>query len=588
MTMLERGAAAARKMQSRGAAVQPRAVLAALLVAALALLAVFYAVTALLAMRAAYSPVPFWDMWHGYIGFFLSWQDGNASTWWHAHNEHRIVLARLLFWLDLQFFHGNTVLLLAANVVMQMAVALLLLSIVLRLSHPYRLELGWPVGLAIACLLFSLVQVENLTWGFQVAFFLALLLPLLAFWLLYRAGEASDNGAGWFAAAASLGVLSIGTMANGVLVLPLMVVLALLLRHRVRRVAVLAVLCAAALVLYFLTEPPLYRRPDLAAIALAHPVAVAHYVLLYLGSPFFYSTDAGSASAALVAGVIFVLLSVFFLVLALRTRATNALPLALLAFVGYVIATALVTGTGRVVLGVEQALASRYTTTALMGWCVLFVVAAFFTRNDRIGRHGVVVAVVAAALLLVPRQLLIYRMPNPYPFERQLAGLALEMGVLDDAQIRRVNADASFARSMAEAARLRGLSVFGQPPLRGLRERIGGKAGALPTANCVAYIDAVAAIHGDARYRAVEGWIYGADTKRAPRAVAFVDAAGTVVGYGVGGNLRPDVAHARRVRDGATGFRGYILASTTEERIFLVGEQPACSVEARLPTAAAD
>lgn len=29
----------------------------------------------------AYSPVPYWDMWDGYIGFFLRVADGDFSIW---------------------------------------------------------------------------------------------------------------------------------------------------------------------------------------------------------------------------------------------------------------------------------------------------------------------------------------------------------------------------------------------------------------------------------------------------------------------------------------------------------------------------
>jgi hypothetical protein len=48
----------------------------------------------------AYSPVPFSDMWDGYLHFFMQVSDGDSGAWWRQHNEHRIVLARLLFWIN--------------------------------------------------------------------------------------------------------------------------------------------------------------------------------------------------------------------------------------------------------------------------------------------------------------------------------------------------------------------------------------------------------------------------------------------------------------------------------------------------------
>ncbi|MGD4365427.1 hypothetical protein QT713_22860, partial [Xanthomonas citri pv. citri] len=42
-----------------------------------------------------FSPVPFWDMWDGGLGFYVR-QMTDVSQWWAQHNEHRIVLSRIL------------------------------------------------------------------------------------------------------------------------------------------------------------------------------------------------------------------------------------------------------------------------------------------------------------------------------------------------------------------------------------------------------------------------------------------------------------------------------------------------------------
>ena len=47
-----------------------------------------------------YCPVPYWDEWDGVVGFADHLAAGDSGAWWRPHNEHRILLARVLFWLD--------------------------------------------------------------------------------------------------------------------------------------------------------------------------------------------------------------------------------------------------------------------------------------------------------------------------------------------------------------------------------------------------------------------------------------------------------------------------------------------------------
>jgi hypothetical protein len=71
------------------------------------LLAASIVAAAIIGAMRYYSPVPLGDMWNGYLDFFMEVQNGNHAAWWTQHNEHRIVLARLLFWMDLSFFNGR-------------------------------------------------------------------------------------------------------------------------------------------------------------------------------------------------------------------------------------------------------------------------------------------------------------------------------------------------------------------------------------------------------------------------------------------------------------------------------------------------
>src|SRR5690349_8591139 len=68
-----------------------------------------------------YSPVPFWDMWPGYVDFWVRLSEGEWGAWWAQHNEHRIVLARLLFWVDHAVFGGTIGFLFVVNYLLALA-----------------------------------------------------------------------------------------------------------------------------------------------------------------------------------------------------------------------------------------------------------------------------------------------------------------------------------------------------------------------------------------------------------------------------------------------------------------------------------
>ena len=196
-----------------------------------------------------FSAVPYWDMWGGTIQFYFNVMEGDSSVWWAQHNEHRPVLARLLFWIDFYFFDGLSIFLIITNYLLT-AMAALVFWLFLRDMQPGQAVTGREIatGLLITAWLFLWCQSENFTWAFQSQFFMAQLLPLAALLWLAR----SMHNTRWsFTLACLLGVLSAGTMANGVLALPLMFCCALILRLPPLRSAILFGLSVVVITIYF-------------------------------------------------------------------------------------------------------------------------------------------------------------------------------------------------------------------------------------------------------------------------------------------------------------------------------------------------
>ena len=100
-------------------------------------------------------PLPYLDMWDGYVGFWYKLKAGDTGAWWAQHNEHRIVLARIAFWLDLRFLHGAGWSLIVWNVLAMLGNAVVLLAALCeRLSGVRRTGSSRPsswTGWRVSC-----------------------------------------------------------------------------------------------------------------------------------------------------------------------------------------------------------------------------------------------------------------------------------------------------------------------------------------------------------------------------------------------------------------------------------------------------
>ncbi len=532
-----------------------------------------------------YSPVPFWDMWNGYLDFYVKATGGELGAWWAQHNEHRIVLARVLFWMDIAWFSGATRFLLVANYVL---VGLSWLAF----CKAWREAAGVKdavVPLFLAAWLFSWSQEENLLWAFQSQFILAQLVPLIAFYCLHRAVSAPEP---WvyerFALAIALGIASIGTMANGVLALPLMTLYALVVRWPWRRVALLGVLSCLCVGLYFHGYVAPGAHGSLGQALRDNPGGLVHYVLLYLGGPFFYFWPQGGPVArnvALLSGAFFVLSSVALAWRIVPRARENTLSLALLTFILYIGGSALGTAGGRLIFGVEQALSSRYMTPALMAWSALLIVGlSRFDATSLVRRHVWIFLLLILAAML-PRQwhALEVSAKRNVNQERWTGALALEMRVRDEAQIGQVFPDVTYVLALTQEPVERNLAVFGRAPLKDLGQTLDGAFPPVAPRACNGHLDTVQPVKGDARFIRVVGWFHDLERRVTPRAIRFVDARHTGVGAALTGHLRPDVAQV--IDPGAlrAGFNGYVRAETQHQTLTMVDAGSGCQVVVQVP-----
>lgn len=563
--------------------------------------ALYFVLTTLIGMVNSYTPVPYWDMWGGTLGFYIAHRDGDTSIWWSQHNEHRIVLSRILFWLDYELFKGNSVFLFVMNAVLALVSTTLFYLFSRDLmaaqfpEHPQRLQLPLWVFTALICAwLFQWMQEENFAWAFQSQFFLAQLMPLVAFYLLARAANAGPRQRLWFIAACVAGVASAGTMANGILALPLMTLYALAIRQSRVRVYLLAIVSLLTLFLYFFDYASPGSHGGGEQSAFAQPLLLIRYVFLYLGTPFyllFGEADTGMTAAWIATSVI-AIVSITLLTLTLRdlwirrqpAAAPQALTLALVFYIIYLVGTAFGTGTGRLIFGVNQALSHRYTTPALMAWSAVFVLLLpLLFRHWRAARWALIPAGLGLLLLMITLQWQALAPRHNQVFAHKMAGLALELDIRDEVQINAIYEMSDGLLTVANIASLYDLTMFGMAPWQNLRELPGSRRSGnvpapqqLPT--CLGHIDLVSRIPGESRFYSVEGWMLDPLSQSAAGLIEAQTIDGIVSGFGLSGYSRPDVAAAINVEALQTGFKAYLRTQDSGQALWLIAEGGRCAL----------
>ncbi|SDU35236.1 hypothetical protein [Halopseudomonas salegens] len=541
-------------------------------------------ITSVLGGIRFYSPVPFWDMWNGYLEFYYRSFNEGWLPWWELHNEHRLVLAKALFWLELSLFKGNLQALFALNLVFAGLILWTFVAWLRRLQeddHPVLL--AQPVFYLLVVLAFSWMQQENFTWAFQSQFFMAYLLPLLAFYCLAR----SRGSDGFFVLAVLLGGLSALTMANGLLALPLLVLQAMLQRLGWRPVIVLLVTGFCVFGLYFSAyQSPEWHTPWSQSL-MDNSGAVVVYFLAYLGGPLYVLLGDWSLIPALLAGVVMICSAAWLAWPLVFGQRHHPIELGLLVFILFIGGTALSTALGRAGLGSEMAqfLPSRYLTPALMAWSAmaLLLYSRGLIGNGWKQAGGLLLLVLA----LGSAQLGVFA-DNSHIQARKAAVLTATVGVRDTDFIDRIYFDPERFRRLTLQALASGHSVGRLEAVRASADWQGRTMPELPERRCQGYLDRVMEwplFAGTGYGYRLEGWLVDTERQRVPAHFALL-ASDQVQGYGLTGLPRPDVAGVHGKSAAESGFVAWLRTDkplASAEVVRLVAQQEACVAELTVP-----
>lgn len=518
----------------------------------LALVMVLYT---LIGVVRAYSPVPLWDMWDGYIGFFLQAREGGWLPWLDGHAEHRIVLSRPFFYADIAWFGARGILPIVAGLAITAGIATIFIQAARRSSDALT-----PAARKALCAVllggtFFWSQRENFTWAFQVQFFLVAWLPLSAFYLAARA--ASEPTRGYLApAATACAALALGAMANGIFALPILLVLGACVGLGPRWLAGTALTTVLAVLLFRQGFSGGQTHVPMLAVLMDRPMDVVHFVLRYVGGPLWFAFGRANWAIGIteIAAALLLLGTLAFVPTAWRTRRTHPMSLAMVAVMAYVAVSAFGTSLGRLPLpyGLAGAFVSRYTTMGGLAWLASLVMVAP-ALGDRIVR-ALPLAATLVLLGLMSWQLRAIRNQASTLYSRDLGALALATQMNDPSAIAPLYPPEQTAHvlDIANKAGKARLSAFGRNHLLAAIGWLGRRA---PAAGCQAGIETSQVLASGRPQRRIDGHLKIAFSQSSDGAALVVDEHDIIVGWAL---VRPKAARERGDSVDGPAFSGFV------------------------------
>jgi hypothetical protein len=456
--------------------------------------------------------VPFADAWVFYKQ--LPWSDGwpTSAHLFAFHNEHWIVLPRLILFADLWLARGSGALAIVATQAIQVAHALLW-------CWAFRRWSGWQGSKLLAAyalvwaVLFHPGQLENFIAPFQVQ------IPLVAMFISAAMVSFADGRWRISVGCAWLGCASFG---SGVLILPVLVVLAFWQSRKEARWLALAAL------------PPIvgYAVFGTRTGGPLQPFEALRYALTLMGN---VDWILGPRAVVLVA-----LALMGVTVVSLR-RTAGPLAVSLAGLSAVVLTSCVLTASGRAHLGWFQATSSRYQTMTLLLWLAAGGLAA-------LGPARWAVWFVAAGLT-VPLTMLPHAAGAPLHLSRLMRGpeIVLLAGGEDPEILRAMDVDFQEVIHAVRWMESNSVNVFSAPERRLLREQFQPKVSGACEGFAADGTSGLIAFHPAKPGMRTSGTWKGSWRRR-----LIVTSNGLVVGFGYGSmeswtawnHIRPGAANA--------------------------------------------
>lgn len=519
------------------------------------LLAIIQVIVCIGGLINHFSPIPFWDMWNGYLEFYTHILNGEYKYIFLQHNEHRIVLTKLLFLIDLGVFGGKSYFLLIINLILMLLIVWQFFKFIDKLFIDKNLYYRNLIKLFILILLFSWTQHENITWGFQSQFYLAYLVPFFSFYLMAIFKETNQNK--YFYYSCILAALSSYTMANGILTSLLIVIMTFLFRLDKIKIFIAIIICIVNYIIFFNDYQSIDRQGNVLEYLINSPIDFLLYIFTYLGSPFFYLFK-HNIQVSEIFGFILVMCMIFIIIKYFKRILLNYFLIAMIIQQIYIFLTALVTASGRFSFGIEQAISSRYTTPVLISWAILFILLFYFFNQQKFflskSKYFIILII---SLFFTFYQFTSLKNENGMKLERKLGALAIAMNIKDTKAIQRVCPSVDLCIEIANLASKYKISVFNDDMFGNTLSSLGKETKEFSLSRSFGYVDNVQELTTN-NYK-IDGWFY--DNKKNCDKLILVNNKNQVLGYAIHGYERQDVSKIYGKKAFESGFSGYFISS---------------------------
>lgn len=486
----------------------------------------------------AYHPFLFQDQWETvelfdrYLSGTLTFRDLIAQ-----HNEHRILIPRLIFLADLIFADARNTVNYAAIMVIQVAHAVAF-YFVLASRVASRALLAASMMFVVA-LLFCLAQYENLIWGFQVQFvgvYLCFTLSACALASAQQRQRAGRRYRGLFVLGLFIGESAALMMSNGAAALLCVAVVFALVGWRNSQTAIIAAVGVVVFAAYALTFTP---NPGHTSpyYSITHPLELSKHFTAYLGS----FVAPWNLTAAMLLGLVgFLTWLVVFFSMGIRRAERHWAEIVLVSIMSFVVASAGLTALSRAGFGAAQGASSRYATpstifwAALISFIVILIGGGAATSPRRTLRVLALLAVVSVIVSfpLAATQLAYFPMLQQRVRMLDRARDAAVVGVDDDGTLRFVYPDVSRLKRLISIAKSRDISAFAE-----VRPwRMGSKVATdrlVENDRCVGEVHRLEMVPetNNESYE-VEGWSQERASGKSLRRLVFMTEGQEVIGYG--------------------------------------------------------
>ncbi len=523
-----------------------------------------------------YNPLPWGDLWWDWRNRILA--SSSLAQFWSLHNEHRILTARLFFRIDQYLCHGDAKLLFSAIFFFQFA-QMILMWRWLRTEGEFK---RYSPLLLVTCasLLFAVQQYANFTWSFQIQFFEVFFFGNLSIYLLSKAAQ--GHAKHFFTSSISAWMASF-SMANGLLVWPILCLLTGILFKQKKIVLIFFAQTLACWALYLWGyQSPAYHTP--ASYAIMELPRTISFLFVLLGAPldralqafFPASKDAYLCFDGVLGAVVLFVVGKQIWGNLITEKSNSAQRLTLSGVQLFILGSEGLTAIGRsTFLPFSEAVTSRYTSPVLLLWYTILALFIIETpereknkpTSDRLWLYAIVPALAVVFWGIVP---LGWKEAKGQKSYLACGGEAIRAGVDDRAAWRRlVDAPPEVMQQVTDYFRSRKLSLFSTPweewlgkHLENLVEISQGKID-----GC---IDQMVAIKESARPGwKLSGWAFCAEVKPQSWIIVATDPEKKIIGVLAGRELREDVAKVKpELGTLETGWIGYIQSSE-KPRVFL-------------------